>query len=197
MKIIVYTQRVEIVESYQERRDAADQRIPELLQECGYIPVPISNVIKNLEQWIEEIKPEGILLTGGNSLQKYGGSSSERDETDRRLIQIAEIEKIPLYGFCRGMQSILDYYGCELIDVSGHVAVEHKLMGEMLGIVTNSYHNQAAISVKDPLKILAYSEDGAIEAVSHQSLKMLGTMWHPERGRYQEHDIKRIRDLFN
>lgn len=196
MKIIIYTQRVDNVESYQERRDAADQRIPDLLQECGYIPVPIPNVIKNLEQWTDNIRPAGILLTGGNSLQKYGGSAPERDDTDKTLIKIAEMRKLPLYGFCRGMQSILDYYGCELVDVSGHVAIDHKLQGKMAGLVTNSYHNQAALSVKAPLNILAYSEDGVIEAVCHQSLMILGTMWHPERGQYQEHDLRRIKDLF-
>ena len=44
-EIVIYTQRVEIVESYQERRDCADQSIPRFLETCGYIPVPVPNVV--------------------------------------------------------------------------------------------------------------------------------------------------------
>ena len=43
MKIVVFTQRVEVVESYNERRDCADQRIAEFIVECGYIPLPVPN----------------------------------------------------------------------------------------------------------------------------------------------------------
>ena len=45
-EIVIYTQRVEIVESYQERRDCADQSIPRFLETCGYIPVPVPNVVQ-------------------------------------------------------------------------------------------------------------------------------------------------------
>lgn len=36
MQTVIYTQRVEIVEGYGERRDCADQNIPKFLQVCGY-----------------------------------------------------------------------------------------------------------------------------------------------------------------
>ena len=39
-----------------------------------------------------------------------------------------------MYGFCRGMQSILDYFGQELIPVSDHVAVVHNLYGDYEGM---------------------------------------------------------------
>ena len=110
MKTILYTQRVEIVESYGERRDCADQNIPMFLEECGYLPVPVPNMLKNPGEFAAAIRPAGILLTGGNSLVKYGGNAPERDRTDRVLLEIAERDAIPVYGFCRGMQSILDYF---------------------------------------------------------------------------------------
>ena len=116
-RAVVYTQRVEIVESYQERRDCADQNIPRFLEACGYLPVPVPNVISDLEMFVEAVSPAGILLTGGNSLNRYGGTAPERDKTDYRLIEIALRKNIPLYGFCRGMQSVLDYFGCELENV--------------------------------------------------------------------------------
>ena len=47
-KIVLYTQRVEIIESYQERRDCVDQNIPRFLEECGYIPMPVPNVVQGM-----------------------------------------------------------------------------------------------------------------------------------------------------
>ena len=101
-RTVIYTQRVEVVESYRERRDCTDQNIPLLLEACGYLPVPVPNVITDLDMFVETVSPAGIMLTGGNSLVKYGGTALERDETDRRLIGIALRRNIPLYGFAGG-----------------------------------------------------------------------------------------------
>jgi len=198
MKMVLYTQRVEIVESYQERRDCADQRIPLFLEICGYLPIPVPNDIKLIKDYIEELKPAGILLTGGNSLVKYGGTAKERDEVDWMFLQIATKNQIPVYGFCRGMQSILDYFGEELVSVKNHVAVRHNIKGEIAGTV-NSYHNQACVKLKENSKlvVLAQTEDQVIEAVRHQKYPILGTMWHPERENvFRNEDIDRVKTLF-
>ena len=88
-RTVIYTQRVEVVESYRERRDCTDQNIPLLLEACGYLPVPVPNVITDLDMFVETVSPAGIMLTGGNSLIKYGGTAPERDET-LSLIHISE-----------------------------------------------------------------------------------------------------------
>lgn len=182
-KIVFYTQRVEIVEAYGERRDCADQRIAEFILGCGYLPVPIPNSIEIVKELIENICPNGIVLSGGNSLVKYGGNAPERDAVDRMLIETAIDESIPLYGFCRGMQSILDYFGAELESVKGHVAVRHTVSGEKGSIEVNSYHNQGCIKLPDCCGLTAVmkAEDGVIEKISHNNLLIAGTMWHPER----------------
>ena len=125
MKTVIYTQRVELIESYQERRDCADQRIAEFIHACGFLPLPLPNKAELAEQMIEAVHPAGVILTGGNSLTVYGGNAPERDAMDETLIELAVRNQIPLYGFCRGMQSILAYYGNELVNVEGHVAVRH------------------------------------------------------------------------
>ena len=112
-KAVIYTQRVELIERYQERRDCADQKIPLFLEACGYVPIPVPNIISELDKFMETIKPAGVLLTGGNSLAKYGGDAPERDVMEYQLIREAIIKKIPIYGFCRGMQIVLDYFGRE------------------------------------------------------------------------------------
>lgn len=197
-KTVIYTQRVEVVESYQERRDCTDQNISKLLEVCGYLPVPVPNVISDLEEFVEAIGPAGIVLTGGNSLVRYGGMAPERDETDRRLIGIALQRDIPLYGFCRGMQSVLDYFGCELKNVQGHVAVRHTVNGEWGSLQVNSFHNQACLELKKPLQVAAVAEDGVIEAATYLEKHIIVTMWHPEReAPFKEIDLARIKGLFN
>ena len=196
-KIVLFTQRVEVIESYQERRDCADQRIAEYICDCGYIPIPVPNNSKLAVNIAQNIGASGIVLTGGNSLVKYGGNAPERDETDKALIEYSIENGIPLYGFCRGMQSILDYFGNNLVNVGGHVAVRHKVNGENEELEVNSYHNQACLELKsDCLEAVLLAEDGVIEKVRHKEYPIVGTMWHPERENpFRETDKKCLKSL--
>lgn len=197
MKIVVYTQRVEIAESYRERRDCADQNIPRFIEACGYLPIPLPNIRSLAEQIIKQIQPAGIILTGGNSLFKYGGNAPERDNMERAVLMLAVEQNIPVYGFCRGMQVIADYFGCELEEVKDHVAVRHKIAGKLNTLEVNSFHSQACRYIKEPLEMLAQAEDGVIEAICHREKRILGTMWHPERENpFIDTDIQRVQKLF-
>lgn len=200
MKIVFFTQRVEVIESYQERRDCADQRISDFIYSCGFLPLPVPNRKEFIRDLLIEVHPTGIILTGGNSLFQYGGNAPERDAVDKELIEIAIQEKIPLYGFCRGMQSILDYFGNSLMQVEGHVAVRHVVHGTEGDCVVNSYHNQGCKELKKEcgLVIDARSEDGVIEKIHHEFLPIMATMWHPEReSTFTEKDMDIVRKLFN
>lgn len=198
IKTVLYTQRVEIAESYGERRDCADQNIPGFLAACGYLPVPVPNIWSIAKEMLMYWQVDGIVLTGGNSLAKYGGNAPERDDLEMNMLDFALKQEIPVYGFCRGMQVIADYFGCRLENVTGHVAVRHKVAGEAGSMEVNSFHNQACFSVQPPLEVLARAEDGVIEAVCCREKHILGTMWHPERENpFCDADIQRIKKLFN
>lgn len=197
MKKIVFTQRVEVVEAYEERRDCADQEIAKLLSQCGYLPIPVPNVPDLVSPFMESVGPEGLLLTGGNDLCKYGGKAPERDETEYRLLEYGISHKLPIYGFCRGMQLIADYFGCGLKPVENHVRTNHILNGDCQGEQVNSYHCMAVKEIRKPLIATSWSEDGSIESMKHESLAVLATMWHPERTHpYSPHDLYRIKAIF-
>lgn len=197
MKLVLYTQRVEVVKSYGERRDCADQNIPRFIQSCGYLPLPAPNIWSVAKELLIHIKPAGIVFTGGNSLEKYGGDAPERDAVEKKLLAYALQHGIPAYGFCRGMQVVLDYFGNELEEVGGHVAVCHKVSGEIGVCEVNSFHNQACFLVKPPLEVLAQTADGVIEAVCYREKRIFATMWHPEREQpFSAADIGRLRELF-
>ena len=194
---VIFTQRVDVIESYNEKRDCADQRISSFIRECGYIPFPVPNILdeKSLEEFVRVVRPSGIIFTGGNSLTKYGGNAPERDFTENALMTMAVHENIPAYGFCRGMQFVLDYFGEKLVNVPGHVAVRHVLDN---GREVNSYHSQACMTLTGgELVIIARASDGVIEAVKHKNLPVFCNMWHPEREKvFVREDVELVKKLF-
>lgn len=199
MKRVIYTQRVEIVESYGERRDCADVEIARMIWECGFLPVPVNNIPEQVGTFLEQVRPDGIILTGGNDLSKYGGNAPERDETEKRIIDYGIGNQIPIYGFCRGMQVIADYFGAGLARVENHAAVRHRLEGDApwAGRTVNSFHNMAVKAATDALVIGARSEDGVIEALKVKDREIYATMWHPEREKpYEADDIRFIKQIF-
>ena len=65
MDTVLFTQRVEIIESYGERRDCADQDIARFIHVCGFFPVPVPNIKEIAYDMFMQLKPAGIVLTGG------------------------------------------------------------------------------------------------------------------------------------
>lgn len=199
MKKIIYTQRVEVIESYKERRDCADQKIAKFIKACGYMPIAVNNIPGNVYLLVDEIRPNGIILTGGNDLVKYGGNAPERDETEKKLLEYGLENDIPVYGFCRGMLFIADYFGLELTRVTGHVAVRHKLAGheQFAERIVNSFHHFAVATDNEVFKAVAWSEDGIIEAMKHVNKQIYATMWHPERELpFLKKDIEHMYKIF-
>jgi gamma-glutamyl-gamma-aminobutyrate hydrolase PuuD len=181
LKILALTQRVELVQAYREKRDCLDQRWTDFVLRCGFIPVPLPNNLSAVRQLAGEVNISGFVLTGGNSLAKYGGDAQERDEVERFLIGFAMQKDLPLVGVCRGMQVIQDYFGVGLERIEGHVAVNHKLLMGKEEVLKNSYHSLGSRKSAEELLVEARAEDGVIEAVRHSSKKIYGMMWHPER----------------
>jgi len=180
MKRIFVSQRVDILTNINERRDALDQRWVSFLRETGGELMAVPNDKKSADFMLKSVAPDGIVLTGGNDPVANGGNAPERDAIDILLIDYAIKNSIPLIGVCRGMQSILCYFGGTLKKVNKHVTVKHHLKGSICREV-NSYHNFAADFVPAVFKICATSEDCVIEAIKHSSIPILAMMWHPER----------------
>ena len=194
MKRVLISQRVDVIESYRERRDALDQRWAELLWEAGCIGLPVPNHSPTLKALLKLFPVDGILLTGGNTHVKYGGAAPERDEVEELLISYSIRSNTPLLGVCRGMQSVVLYFGGTLHKVEGHVAVRHDLS---TGRSVNSYHEYTPNILPDELTALAQTEDKKIEYIVHKKLPIAGIMWHPEREpSFVPADIELIQNLF-
>jgi len=194
-KCIAVTQRVEYIEAIGERRDALSQEWSALAEVCGFSPLLLPNHLSIVRRLLEAVKPDGILLTGGNDLAAYGGDAPERDETERFLIRYAVENHIPLLGVCRGMQMLLGYFGTPLQRVEGHVRTEHPLSN---GDTVNSFHSWGAVDCRPPLEALARSGDGVVEIIRHRDCPWIqGVLYHPERHHPpRERDIRFIKEVF-
>jgi N5-(cytidine 5'-diphosphoramidyl)-L-glutamine hydrolase len=192
MKRIGITQRVEVNNDYDERRDSLDQRWFQLVFDLGFLPMILPNINPSrVGDLVDEYNLDGIILTGGNSLQilepHNPNVAPERDNFESALISLSLDRKIPTLGVCRGMQIINSYLGGALQKITGHVAVEHELKftneGYDFPAVVNSFHEWCipASGLASDLKPLAYDANGNIEAFEHKSASIFGIMWHPER----------------
>lgn len=209
MTKVVITQRIDYISSYGESRDAIDQKLSELVLNAGCLPIPICNNLiigKNhnkindqpiLNEWLSIVNPEGILLSGGNNI----GEHYYRDITEYYLLNWAVKKNIPVLGICRGMQVMVKWSNGVLIKVNNHVSTIHKLNFPNKNIYlpkkVNSYHDWGIIDCPQGFEIMAYTNDGVIEAIKHKKFSWEGWMWHPERNKiFTQLEIERIRSLF-
>ncbi|WP_245575236.1 gamma-glutamyl-gamma-aminobutyrate hydrolase family protein [Chitinibacter tainanensis] len=168
-----------------ERRDALDQRLIDVLAECGLLAIPVPNRPERVAELWNAVRPQGVVLSGGNDLSHYGGSSLERDKTESILLELALAEHLPVLGICRGFQMLVHYLGGKLHRLNGHTGTRHQVNGlvgnQRFDSDVNSYHDWGIAELGEILQPLAHAADGSVEAAGHHGHRVLGIMWHPER----------------
>lgn len=155
---------------------------------------------------------DGILFTGGKDIepQRYGEQNSfnivsdgELDEMELTLFKAFFAAKKPIFGICRGIQTVNVAMGGTLyqhvpgqINLSAHKqayengiprhpmhAVPGGFIEKLFGsdFETNSYHHQAVKDLGKGMKAAAVTDEGLIEAIEHETLPIAAVQWHPER----------------
>jgi len=204
-------------------RDALENDYVSFYEKFGITLLPIPNVSKNLDAYFKKFNIQAIILTGGNSINPkiYGGKpknedfSEERDKTEKKLIEIAVRDGLPLFGQCRGAQFINVFFGGSLIqNVKANTGVNHigvthnvKIVDKKAidffhtdGLTINSYHAHGIgeDTLSNKLKPFAVSHDGIIEGLYHPKYPIAGVLWHPERkGSDKNFDKKLIKAFLN
>ena len=202
MKRIGITQRVEVIEAYDERRDCLDQGWERLFAHFKIDLIPVPNTLSDVVGWAQRQKLEGLLLSGGNDLAHLANSSNpapERDASEQALLHWAENKKLPVLGVCRGMQVMNWYLGGTLTELQGHVACQHMVRPVSNVSIfndyctVNSFHNWGIFSsdLSPLLEPLLLADDSTVEACKHKTLPWYGIMWHPER----KNDVSKALDL--
>lgn len=184
MKNIVVTQRVDFTSGRNEARDSFAHSYYEVFKDCfRLIPIPSKTV--DVAGFCAEVRAEGILLTGGNSVvvtdEDYCGL---RHQVERKILAYAEDENIPVIGICHGLQFINDYLGGNITKINGHVCSTHYVnFGRECLYRVNSYHDYGikVSQLAKSLVPLGVADDDTVEMAIHSRLPWIGLMWHPER----------------
>lgn len=152
-----------------------------------------------------------IVLMGGEDVDPrlysqndtYPGSGHHEPRADGAQIAVV-LEAVrrgtPLLGICRGLQLLNVALGGTLIQhlpgdrhrsvsapddpfVASRVLFEPDGASLDPGSAVLCTHHQAIDELGKGLRAVAYSEDGVIEAVVHESAPTTGVQWHPEHPR--------------
>ena len=188
---IAISLRIVKAENYDETRDALSHDWPKLLEELGLVPIYIPNKLSDIMKYLSNFQINGIILSGGDNL----GKDPERDDTEKELLQHAISKKIPTLGICRGLQLINGHFGGSLTknQTNSHIGKNHELdivdekFRKILNckkIITNSFHKNTISTSQLSLNlrpIAIHTVDKTVEAAFHETLPIVGLMWHPER----------------
>lgn len=184
---VALTMRITAAETYTERRDSISHDWLARLVSWQMVPVLVPNVLNDPSAFLSVLKPDLLVLTGGDNL----GATPQRDQMENILLKHAIENGMPVLGVCRGLQLINAFFDGTTIPVTHHAATEHqvrfstgwkKIYGRCAQV--NSYH---ANGVKDEvvgkqLIVTARDDNGLVEAFQHEFLPLAAVMWHPERG---------------
>ena len=197
MKKILITQRFEKIGTFKELRDNLDVRLTSLIFKLGYIPVLVPTNSIKVHKYIKQISPNGIILSGGGDPKKV----DERYILEKKLLNFAYKNKMPLLGICRGAQRINIHFKGKLKKVKNHVKTKHFISGPSLtkNQKVNSFHDFGFnnIMLGKNLKMLASSNDGLVEYFKHINKLIYGIMWHPERNKkIKKFDREIIKKIF-
>ena len=202
MKKIAFTMREISATDCREYRDAISHDWLDYASKLQAIPFLIPNFEHNLEYYLKQIRPDLIILTGGNDI----GNSTKRDKTEKKLIELAIDNYIPLLGICRGLQMINCFFGGKISEIHNHANKCHQvyLSGKFTDVygyktTVNSYHN-FGIKRSDlglNLDIMATDDNNMVEGVVHKNHFIAGIMWHPERPSKNQKDKNLIKQMLN
>lgn len=129
------------------------------------------------------LKPEAIILSPGPCGPEEAGISIP-------LVRAAAANGIPLIGVCLGHQAVAAAFGGRILRAPKPVhgkpsRIRHEggdiFDGLPSPFTAGRYHSLIAeLPAGGPLRATAWSEDGVLMALAHESLPIFGVQFHPE-----------------
>lgn len=178
------------------RRYFANETFVNEVSKAGGVPIVLPYSTDLAKEHVSII--DGLLLTGGSDVDSSlynkatkirGISVIERDLYELEMVRLATEKGIPILGICRGLQLINVAFGGTLKYIDnhytkeGHFAKISSKLSPLIGpqVTVNSYHNMGIETLGKGLEVVAESNDGIIEGISHEKHDfILGLQWHPE-----------------
>ncbi|HJU82147.1 MAG TPA: aminodeoxychorismate/anthranilate synthase component II [Acidimicrobiia bacterium] len=169
--------RILVLDNY----DSFTYNLVQYLGELGADPVVIRNDIFKPGEAEEEIDFQRLVISPGPGTPEDAGYSVDYIR--------AFSKEIPTLGVCLGHQAIAVAYGGE-VDLApeprhGKTSeIRHDGRGIFEGLenpfIATRYHSLAATRLPPELTAVAWSEDGVVQGLRHESDPVTGVQFHPE-----------------
>jgi len=190
-KKIGISSRIVSTSNYVEERDALSHDWTIFLESLNLLPVFIPNTLTDINDFLTNFELDGIILSGGDNI----GDNLKRDNTEKNIIEFAIKNELPIFGVCRGMQVINNFFNGKILESNNfkHVDNSHTVdlsespFSKILPntqINVNSFHQNLIKSETLGNNLIPFAidaSDNTIEGFFHKSLPIIGVMWHPER----------------
>jgi len=153
----------------------------------------------------ESLDLDGVFLIGGGKFSSkikkrptLEEANPERYNYEKNLIKYCKQNNIPIFGICRGHQTLNEVHGGEIEYIDKKTEINHNclktkhkvkfkdnsLINKIFKnkeLLTNSLHLKEITKISEHFSIVAESEDGIIEAIeSKKDPLFIGVQWHPE-----------------
>jgi putative glutamine amidotransferase len=183
--------------------------LSDLAEEAGAAPLLLTPTA-HVDEVLDRIDALVLQGGGDVHPDHYGGEvhpetntlDRRRDEFELELLRHARERAMPVLGICRGIQLVNVAYGGTLVQHLPEVteldheqldvwdAVAHRVeiapgsrLARVMGTTeldVNSVHHQAVDRLGAGLRAVAWADDGVVEAIEHESDRVLAVQWHPE-----------------
>jgi anthranilate synthase/aminodeoxychorismate synthase-like glutamine amidotransferase len=162
--------------------DSFTYNLYQYLSELGAEVVTVRNDKITLEE-IEEMAPEGIIISPGPCTPKEAGVSKD-------VIRHFG-PRLPTLGVCLGHQCVGEVYGAK-VDRAGEIRhgktsmVHHQGQGVLKGLPNPfeaiRYHSLVVYpeTVPDCLEVTAWTDNGLVMGLRHKEHPVEGVQFHPE-----------------
>jgi len=169
-----------------DHQDSFVHTLANYIRQIGALVVTVRFGISKEE--LQELSPDLVVLSPG--------PGKPSDFKCAETLAVLQELRVPVFGVCLGLQSIVEAYGGTLAildyPMHGKPSVIKKFMPGKWKILEGledrftvaRYHSlygeRDSIIKKTPLEILAELEDGTVMAIEHKELPMAAVQFHPE-----------------
>ncbi len=182
MKIIT-SLRVTNLHDRKEKRDSLDQNLLSILIDSNIHPFLIPSYYgqnknrKKLNEYLKKIKPDGLLLTGGEDIPK----NKFRFSLEKFLFNFFTKNKMPVFGICRGMQVIGIINSVNLRRSKLKLRKKYSISKGNEKLTAKCYFRWELKDIPKNYVLTYSSKNRSIWGIKHKNLKCEGIMFHPER----------------
>ena len=154
--------------------------------------IPFISNNRKIENIFKICKPHALVISGGNDIFSKSYEDVYRYKNNIKILKYFLKKKKPILAVCYGFQMITRMKGGKIFKSKHKIAKDHVIYLKKKKIYVNSFHNYSVFKIPKNFKSLANHKDKSIEIAFNDKLRILCTMFHPERKNKSQRFIKNL-----